>query len=202
MTNLLLLHIDHLPAVTTLLTDVFVSDVGMRELCPGATDAHYRQAIAAWFAATVHLHIATDQPAWVVVADDCVVGVALLTRPQARYGVTAWLRWVATVGRHCGWDTVWRTARHEQQRARYRPAQPHAVLEFIAVAGAYRGQGIATLLLATAQQWSATDAVATGIWLETTRPSNIPFFERYGYGVTGQMALTQGTAFFLFRPND
>jgi GNAT superfamily N-acetyltransferase len=192
----------HLPAVIPLLTEAFVSDAGMRALCSGTTEAHAWHCLTAWFRATVGLHLATSQPAWVVSVDDMIVGVALLTQPNGRGAPHAWLHWVVEVGTHCGWGTVWRTARHEHQRAVYRPPQAHMVLEFIAIHEAYRGQGYAAVLLDVAQQWSTTRAVSAGIWLETTRLRNIAFFEHFGYVVTGQMALAQGAALFLFRAND
>ncbi len=192
----------HLPAVIPLLTEAFVSDAGMCALCSGTTEAHYWQCLTAWFRATLGLQLATSQPAWVVIVDDMIVGVALLTQASERCAPHAWLRWVVEVGNHCGWGTVWRTARHEHRRAVYRPAQAHTVLEFIAVHEAYQGQGYAALLLDVAQQWSTTHTVSGGIWLETTRPRNIAFFEHFGYVVTGRMSLEQGAALFLFRAND
>jgi GNAT superfamily N-acetyltransferase len=174
----------------------------MCALCSGTTEAHDWHCLTAWFRATLGLQLATSQPAWVVIVDDMIVGVALLTQPGGRCAPHPWLRWVVEVGTRCGWGTVWRTARHEHQRAVYRPAQAHTVLEFIAIHEAYRGQGYAAVLLNVVQQWSATHPVSAGIWLETTRLRNIAFFEHFGYVVTGQMALAQGAARFLFRAND
>ncbi len=190
----------HIAPITTLLSDAFVDDVGMRTLCAGTREAQYRQCLAAWFQATLHLHLARQQPAWVVIVEGMVVGAALLTRAPAPVVLPAWLRWFGAVGTHCGWGVVWRTAHHERQRACYRPTQAHAVLEFIAIHGDYRGQGYATLLFDTLHQWSKTQTL--GIWLETTRLPNVSFFEHFGYMVTGSMPLEQGEALFLFRARD
>jgi GNAT superfamily N-acetyltransferase len=192
----------HLLAVTSLLSEAFMSDAGMRALCYDTTEAHYRQCLSAWFLSTLRLQLATCQPAWIIIVDDMIVGVALLRSRRTRFAFYPWLRWVLAVGRHCGWGTVWRTACHERQRAVYRPAKSHAVLEFIAVHRAYQGKGYAALLLDLVQQWSKTQAFLGGVWLETTRLRNIAFFEHFGYIVTGQMPFEQGTAFFLFRACD
>lgn len=192
----------HVPAVTRLLSETFMSDAGLRALCSGTTEADYRACLAAWFEATVRVQVALRQPAWVVIVDDMIVGVALLRGRPARCALLAWLSWVVVVGRRCGWGTVWRTARHERQRAVHRPAQNHTVLEFIAVQSAYQGKGYATLLLDVVQHWSKAHGFARGVWLETTRVRNVAFFEHFGYRVTGQMPLEQGTALFLFRADD
>jgi GNAT superfamily N-acetyltransferase len=189
----------HLPAVTTALTDAFADDAGMRAICGSAPEARYRRRLAAWFLATLRLSLATQQPVWVVSVDGMIIGAALLTRPQTPFVCRAWLGWLLAVGIHCSWGAVWRTAHHERQRAAYRPAQAHAVLEFLAVDRDYRGLGYAALLLDAAQRWSATQAVPTGIWLETTRLSNVAFFEHFGYTLMGRLSFEQGDALFLFR---
>ena len=57
------------------------------------------------------------------------------------------------------------------------------------------------MLFDAAHQWSTTQPFS-GIWLETTRVPNIPFFEHLGYIVTARMLFGQGEAFFLFRADD
>jgi len=191
----------HISAVTALLSETFAADVGMRAICRGRTEADYRQCLDAWFLATLHLHLATQQPAWIIIVGDIIAGAALLTHPHVRFAFHPWLGWLMRVGTHCGWGSVWRTAQHERQRRVHRPAQAHAVLEFIAVHGDYRGQGCARLLLDAVQQWSKTQTLS-GIWLETTRLPNVPFFEHFGYMVTGRMLFEQGEALFLFHAHD
>ncbi len=200
--NVLSLHATHVPAVTTLLIDAFIDDVGMRAICAGTSEVHYRRCLAAWFLATLHVHIETQQLAWVIIVDDVIIGVALLTRPQVPFAFRAWWSWLLTVGTHCGWGVVWRTGQHERQRAAYRPPQAHALLEFITVHRDYRGQGYATLLFDAVHQWEKMHVLSAGIWLETTRPRNVPFFEYFGYVVTGRMLFAQEAAIFLFRPHD
>ena len=196
------LRSDHLSAVTTLLTDAFTGDVGMRAICCATSDGHYRSCLAAWFDATLRLQLITQQPAWVVIVDDVLVAVALLTHQHARFSLYGWLVWLWAVGRRCGWRAVWRTAHHERQRAVYRPAHLHGILEFLAVRRDQRGHGYATLLLDTVHQWSKTQALSTGIWLETTQLQNVSVFEHFGYKVMGRMRFEHGDALFLFRAND
>ncbi|MCU0492829.1 MAG: GNAT family N-acetyltransferase [Chloroflexaceae bacterium] len=192
----------HLSAAATLLTDAFADDVGMRAICTGKTETHERQALTAWFLATLRLQLATGQPAWVVVAGGEIVGLALATFQRGPFAFGAWLRWVVAVGLRCGWAVVGRTARHERQRQGYRPARPHVVLEFIAVHQGYRGHGHAARLLEEVRQWSHMQPASVGIWLETTRPPNLAFFRRFGYRLTGHMALQQGAAYFLYHAHE
>ena len=190
-----------IPAVATLLSAAFTADAGMRAICHSRTDATYRHCLDAWFLATLRLHLATQQPAWVIIVGDAIAGAALLKQPGVRFAFRPWLDWLFTVGTQCGWGSVWRTAQHERQRAIHRPEQAHAVLEFIAVYEDYRGQGYARLLFDAVHQWSKKQTLS-GIWLETTRLPYIPFFEHFGYMVTGRMLFEQGESLFLFRAHD
>jgi GNAT superfamily N-acetyltransferase len=188
-----------LDAATALLAAAFVDDVGMHAICGVGGTAPTRRSVSAWFRATLRVHLATGQPTWAVSLDARLVGVALLTTPAARWVPHAWLGWMAAVGTQCGWSVVWRTAQHDQRRAAFRPTQPHGVLEFITVRADERGQGLGNLLLEAAHAWSNAQPEAPGIWLETTRPALVPWYERLGYRVTGQMPRAYGDAWCLFR---
>lgn len=194
------LRAEHLPVAAAVLAGAFVDDRGMQAICRGAPEG-LEQRLAAWFLATLRLQLATGQPGWVVVCDGAVVGVALLTAPGAPEAARPWLAWLLAVGQGCGWGAVWRTAQHEGQRARHRPPQPHAVLEFLALRADCRGRGYATLLMDAAQRWSECHARLVGTWLETTRPQNQALFQRFGYRLTGRRQFGRYESLFLFRPN-
>lgn len=189
----------HLDAATTLFVDSFVDDIGMHAICGAGQAVLARHSITAWFRATLRLQLATQQPAWAVVADERLVGATLLTAPDRPSAPRAWLAWMAAVGTQCGWDVIRRTALHERRRAAYRPKQRHAVLEFIAVRADTQGQGLGTRLVEAAHSWNETHPSVPGMWLETTRPARIPWFERRGYRVMGRIPLAQGTSWYLFR---
>ncbi len=178
-----------------LLTNAFLADNGMRTLADHTHPA-YHQRLAYWFHATLTLHLALQQPNWIIIQNNELAGIAIVNVPTQRLNVRAWLRWILAVGRHCGVGMIWRTIRHEHQRARYRPVQPHAVLEFIAVQPAYRKQGLATALLDTVADWIKQQACST-VWLETTRQQNVRFFEQSGYRIIGQKRFKLGNAFFM-----
>jgi ribosomal protein S18 acetylase RimI-like enzyme len=192
---------EHIPAATSVLTAAFIADTGIRAICTGKTEQHYQHVVSAWFVAMLRLQLKTHQPAWVVVVDDVLVGVALLNAPQARFSPKAWFNWIVAVGRRCGWQTVVRTIQHDQRRAAYRPKPPHSVLEFLAVDRNYQGRGYARLLLEQALQSSRLHPTSTGVWLETTRKTNLPFFTNAGYQQTGHLVFAQGESFFLFQAN-
>lgn len=193
------LRADHIPTVAALLADAFADDAGMQAICGYRPEEQYRHCLNTWFVATLRLQLITQEPAWLVILDNQIVGAALLTHRRTRVSLRGWLGWLVAVGQQCGWSVVWKTAQHEQQRTKYRPAATHAVLEFIAVHREYRGQGYAGLLLDTVQQWSKIQPGIAGIWLETTRLANRAFFEQAGYIITGQMPFEGGESSFLFR---
>lgn len=87
-----------------------------------------------------------------------------------------------------------------------RPAAPHYYLGVIGTDPALRGRGIGRQLLQSFCALSAADRASAGVYLETANPSNVPFYERAGFVVTGQGQLGDATLWCLFlahpRPGD
>lgn len=199
-TTLVQLQPQHLTPATELLTDAFADDPGMLSICGKRSPKRTRRALAGWFRATLHATLVARQPAWVVIEDDQLAGIAFGSTPGVLWPIHAWVGWLVTVGGQCGWSTVWQTMHHDQARAAYRLSHSHTVLEFLAVRAGRRGQGHGALLVEAIHRWSDAQPGRGGVWLETTRPERIPWFGKRGYALTGHLTLRSGAkAYVMYR---
>ena len=79
-----------------------------------------------------------------------------------------------------------------------KPAVPHYYLGVIGTSPATQGRGIGKQLLRSFCDLSASDQLSKGVYLETANPSNVRFYERAGFAVTGQGRLGAGTLWCMF----
>jgi ribosomal protein S18 acetylase RimI-like enzyme len=63
----------------------------------------------------------------------------------------------------------------------HRPAEPHWYLEHIAVEPAHRGAGLGRALIEHGLE--RADADRAPAWLVTSKETNVPLYERFGFGV-------------------
>lgn len=91
-----------------------------------------------------------------------------------------------------------RAALYDQVAEKSKPAVPHYYLGMIGMDTAMRGLGIGTQLLKSFCDLSAADQRSAGVYLETANPSNVRFYERNGFEVTGQGSLGTGTLWCMF----
>jgi GNAT superfamily N-acetyltransferase len=75
------------------------------------------------------------------------------------------------------------------------PAAPHWYLAFLGTDPASRGRGLASACLAPVL--ARCDADGTLAHLETATPANLPFYERQGFAVTGEVTLPRGPLLWL-----
>ncbi|RZJ11961.1 MAG: GNAT family N-acetyltransferase [Rubrivivax sp.] len=85
---------------------------------------------------------------------------------------------------------------------RYKPANPHYYLGVLGVAPDLQGSGIGKLLLQSFCALSAADPHSSGVYLETAKPSNVPFYKAAGFKETGRGALGAGTLWCLYLPHE
>ncbi|AOW92970.1 GNAT family N-acetyltransferase [Rhodococcus sp. WMMA185] len=70
------------------------------------------------------------------------------------------------------------------------PAEPHWYLATIGTTSAVRGQGYGQALLAS--RLERLDREHSPAYLESSKASNIPYYERFGFEVTGEIAVRGG----------
>lgn len=89
-----------------------------------------------------------------------------------------------------------RAALYDQIAEKGKPAVPHYYLGMIGTD--LRGLGIGTQLLKSFCSLSAADPLSAGVYLETASPSNVQFYQRNGFEVTGQGSLGSATLWCMF----
>ena len=94
-----------------------------------------------------------------------------------------------------------RIGRYEQIADRFTPKAPHHYLGVIGVQPAQHGRGTGAELLRAFCAQSASDPLSTGVYLETANPSNVRFYERAGFAVSGQGSLGDATLWCMFLPH-
>ncbi len=72
-----------------------------------------------------------------------------------------------------------------QGMAEHHPSEPHWYLPLIAVHPNWAGQGLGTLLMKYALQ--RCDEQGLAAYLESSNPENIPFYQRHGFKIIGEI---------------
>ena len=83
-----------------------------------------------------------------------------------------------------------RGMRNDRAMRALHPTYPHMYLWFLGVAPSHHGTGVGRALLAELHADSERLGVPT--YLETGTPSNVPFYERGGYEVVGEIEMPVG----------
>jgi len=77
-----------------------------------------------------------------------------------------------------------------QMLKRVHPEEPHWYLAVIGSDTAVRGRGFGQALMRS--RLDRSDAEHCPAYLESTKPENVPYYERFGFTVTGEIALPDG----------
>jgi ribosomal protein S18 acetylase RimI-like enzyme len=150
--------------------------------------AHLRRFFAT---VTRHHHLAGGG---VEVASDGAIGAAALWDPPGRWKQTpreqvmmlpSFIRGFGlrlSIGRKFG-------ALLELMK-RHHPEEPHWYLAVIGSDVTVRGKGYGQVLMRS--RLNRVDAEHAPAYLESSKPENIPYYQRFGFEVTGQIALPDG----------
>ncbi len=126
---------------------------------------------------------------WVAIAGRMVVGVALWMDPRHAPHPEVWAgmrdETVALEG-----DRHHASAAAELALAHMKPGEPHFFLGAVGVQPDQQRRGIGARLLAPTL--ARADEQAIGAYLETSTASNVAFYERLGFTVTGECVIPDG----------
>lgn len=161
------------------------------------TGPGYRQRVTHFFSLLMTARLALDMP--VLLARDAA-GI----HGGAMGYTTVRSAWPSEVAEE--WDRFEkaipgftdRSAIYDEVAGKNKPPPPHYYLGVIGTHPAMHGHGIGTRLLKAFCDLSATDPLSDGVYLETANPSNVRFYERAGFEVTGQGKLGDANLWCMF----
>jgi len=111
------------------------------------------------------------------------------------------LRSVPVIARSVGWR-VPRVVRGYELIEAAHPRAPHWYLAVVGTDPAAQGKGVGASLLRPVLD--RCDSAGLGAYLESSKEQNIPYYQRFGFAVTGEIALPDGpTLWSMWRePSD
>lgn len=161
------------------------------------TGPQYRDRVTQFFSLLLGARIALGMPALVVRGTAGIHGAVMgysTARPK-------WPREFAE-----GWDRFEqaipgltdRMAFYDEIAEKSKPPVPHYYLGVLGVDPTMHGRGLGMRLIKAFCDLSSADPQSEGVFLETANPSNVPFYERAGFAVTGQGSLGSAALWCLF----
>jgi GNAT superfamily N-acetyltransferase len=161
--------------------------------------AHLRQFFGT---ATRHHHLAGGGVE--VASDGSAIGAAALWDPPGRWkhSLREQLMMMPSFIRGFGLRmTVGRKLNELLERMKQQhPEEPHWYLAVIGSDTAVRGKGFGQVLMRS--RLDRVDAEHAPAYLESSKPENVPYYQRFGFEVTGEIVLPQGgpTLWPMWRP--
>ncbi|MCA9718886.1 MAG: GNAT family N-acetyltransferase, partial [Myxococcales bacterium] len=119
-------------------------------------------------------------------------GGALWLPPGVAKHVPIWrsLDIGASMLRHGGARSLSRGLRVDATLARHHTQEPHYYLYAISVRPAFQGRGIGSALMRAALE--RVEQRPAPAYLESSKPSNVPFYRRFGFTVTRELSPAPG----------
>jgi ribosomal protein S18 acetylase RimI-like enzyme len=161
------------------------------------TGPGYRERLTQFFSLLMRARIELNMPVLLARGEASVHGAAM------GY-TTARATWPRAITEE--WDTfekgtpglTERIARYDEIAEKSKPPAPHYYLGVIGIDPAMHGLGLGRQLLNSFCNLSNDDRLSSGVYLETANPSNVRFYERAGFAVTGQGSLGSASLWCMF----
>ncbi len=134
----------------------------------------------------VDLRLMRGSPVLGIRLGGSLAAVALVDEPSPSPLETSPLDADAPVWSTLGQQAYRRMMAFEHESAHLEPEVPHYFVGMIGVLAEHRGQGFASQLLAEVRRMSAQDPGSAAVSLSTERESNLAFYGRLGYRITGE----------------
>lgn len=187
-------------AVVDVLADAFAGYPVMRYVLdgPAPSDDRRLQVLVGFF---VRARTWRDHPVFGIRDGGLLAAVATVTPPDAG-PVPARL----TELRESVWAELGEGARDRygafgRACEAFEVAEPHHHLNMIGVRAASQGRGLARPLLEAVHRLAHDDPGSAGVTLTTETPSNLSFYERFGYRQVGHAHVDEGLETWgFFRP--
>lgn len=170
------------------LARAFADDPVMRWMFPA--DGVRRRRLPRLFAALTRHHHLAHGGAEVAGLTDGIGAAALWDPPGAwQQSRTEWLKSGPAMLMAMG-TAVTRGQAADDLMRRHHPEEPHWYLAVIGTDPTVRGGGYGQALMRS--RLDRCDAEHAPAYLESSNPVNVPYYERFGFEVTGEMVLPDG----------
>jgi ribosomal protein S18 acetylase RimI-like enzyme len=161
------------------------------------TGSDYRERLTRFFSLLVRARIALGMPVLVARATPrihgAVMGNTTAPPPWPKAFEEEWGHLEMVIP---GFND--RAALYDEIAEGSKPPMLHYYLGVIGMDPTMHGLGIGKRLLSSFCDLSASDPLSSGVHLETANPSNVRFYERAGFAVTGQGSLGSATLWCMF----
>lgn len=177
-----------IPALSRTLGRAFFDDPVMRWMLPN-DDARRRKLHRLFAALTRHHHLARGGVD--LATDGDTIGAAALWDPPGEWRQTraeqirAMPRLLVTFG-----ASITRGMVVEDLMTKVHPEEPHWYLAIIGSDPTVRGKGFGNVLMRS--RLDRIDAEHAPAYLESSNPDNVPYYERFGFEVTGEITVPDG----------
>jgi GNAT superfamily N-acetyltransferase len=169
--------------VSAVLSRAFLDDPAMTWMIPD--DVERERRLPLFFQATARHEHFRFRTVDAVLEDGDVRGAALWKPPGGLR--TSWLRGLLSMPSYArAFGPYLRNAGQvEELMAKNHPHEPHWYLAVIGTDPAAQGGGIGTVLMNS--RLEACDRDQLPAYLESSKESNLPYYERFGFDVTGEI---------------
>ncbi|MGV0606010.1 GNAT family N-acetyltransferase [Mycolicibacterium sp. XJ1904] len=177
----------HVRQMSGVLARAFYDDPVMKWMLPN--DAARERALSRVFAAMIRYHFLRSEG--VEVAGGQRIGAAALWDPPGEWRQTGLqeLRMMPAFIRAMG-ANVRRGQAMAELMKQHHPEEPHWYLGVIGSDPTVRGTGYGQALMRS--RLDRCDAEHAPAYLESSNPDNIAYYQRFGFDVTGEIALPDG----------
>lgn len=176
------------PALSHTLGKAFFDDPVMAWMLPNA-EARRRKLHTLFASLTRHHHLSRGGVE--VATDDTGIGAAALWDPPGEWKQTRAEELRAMPGLLLAFGrSLTRGLVASELMKNAHPEEPHWYLAVIGSDPAVRGKGYGNVLMRS--RLDRCDAEFAPAYLESSNPDNVPYYERFGFEVTGELKLPDG----------
>lgn len=175
--------------LSRVLAEAFEDDPVMAWLLPDPKDRAKR--LARLFSAFTRHHHLPRGGVEVATDETGVIGGATLWDPPGGWRQSSWSSLVMLP------SIVWALGSRIRAEGEFdrmlesvHPEEPHWYLDTIGTGAVARGGGYGTALMSS--RLERVDAEGSAAYLESSKEANIPYYERFGFTVTGEIPLPRG----------
>ncbi|WP_404362923.1 GNAT family N-acetyltransferase [Marinobacter sp.] len=159
----------------------------------------YDQRVRATIRELISLYLDLGQDAIGILLKDTLVAVAFIGDPDLRLNLKDQLSWRIRMVLTAGFSSTRRYLDYHEQIKRLLPDSQTHQLPLMGVHPKYQNRGYGRLLLEKVEQFCAENPRGSGLVLDTSNSSYLPFYESEGFRSLGRIQLGEHEDHVLYR---